>query len=82
MKHACRHASRLASDSIERKLSLWERFSFHMHLAMCKNCRNVESALQLMHQATDLMRETRYGKIKLNETQRNRLHEMFQDHAA
>ncbi|NWF38608.1 zf-HC2 domain-containing protein [Mariprofundus sp. NF] len=79
MNHACKHVSRLASDSIERKLSLWERFRFHLHLAMCRNCRNFDQALELMHQATELMRKTRYGKIELTDTQRDRLHKAMDE---
>ena len=74
MKHACRHATRLASDSIDRKLTQWERLRFHLHLAMCRNCRNCDHALRLIRRTTELMRETRYGEIKLTDSQRERLH--------
>lgn len=79
MNHACKEVSRLASDSIERQLSLWERFRFHLHMAMCRNCRNFDQALELMHQATALMGQTRYGEIKLSESQRNRLHKAMDE---
>ncbi|WP_232710433.1 zf-HC2 domain-containing protein [Mariprofundus aestuarium] len=67
-------ATRLASDSIDRKLTLWERLRFHLHLAMCRNCRNCEHTLRLIRRTTELMRETQYGNIKLTDLQRERLH--------
>jgi len=75
VKHACKDVSRLASDSIDRKLTLWEKVRFHLHLAMCKNCRNFDRAVELMHQATELIHQTRYGEAKLTESQRDRLHQ-------
>jgi len=75
MKHACRHAMRLASDSIDRKLNLSERLRFRIHLAMCKNCKNCEHTLKLIHQTTKLMRETGYGEVQLTDEQRSRLHQ-------
>lgn len=79
MNHACKEISRLASESIERELSLWERFRFHLHMAVCKHCRNFEQAIELMHQAAALMHQTRYGEIKLTDSQRNRLHKAMDE---
>ena len=79
MNHACRHASRLASDSIDRKLTIFERLQFHLHLAICKNCRNCDKAFRLIHQSIKLMRETRYGEVRLSDSQRQHLHQAIED---
>jgi len=74
MKHACKQASRLASDSLDRQLSLWERLTFHFHLAMCGNCRNCDNNLRLIRSSSELIEKTRYGKISLSNAQREKLH--------
>ncbi|ATX81655.1 Putative zinc-finger [Mariprofundus ferrinatatus] len=82
MKHACRQASRLASDSIDRKLSILERLKFHLHLAICKNCRNCDNSFRLVHQTTKLMRKTRYGDARLSDSQRQQLHKAIDEQLA
>jgi predicted anti-sigma-YlaC factor YlaD len=36
----CKEIGRLVSEGHDRRLSLYERFSVRMHLAMCYMCRN------------------------------------------
>jgi len=79
MKHACQQASRLASDSLDRQLSLWERLTFHIHLAMCRNCRNCDNNLKLIRSTSELIEKTRYGTIKLSDNQRERLHKSLEE---
>lgn len=74
MKHACKEVSRLASDSLDRKLSLWEKLKFHMHLAVCGNCRNYDNSLKLIREASELIQKTRYGNVRLSDTQREQMH--------
>jgi len=74
MNQSCHQASRLASDSLDRPLSLWERLKLKLHLSMCSNCKNCDSNLKVMHQINDLMRENEFGQVRLSEQQRNQLH--------
>jgi hypothetical protein len=39
---SCKIASRLISDSIDRPLSFWERFSLRFHLFICTFCRRFQ----------------------------------------
>ncbi|PJA32611.1 MAG: hypothetical protein CO187_03340 [Zetaproteobacteria bacterium CG_4_9_14_3_um_filter_53_7] len=73
MKHACKEISRLASDSLDRKLTLWEKLQFRMHLLICSNCRNCADSLKLMRHALALIEKTKYGNVRLSDTQRNKL---------
>jgi len=75
MKHACHYASRLASDSLDRPLTLWERIRLKLHLSICNNCKNCDNNLKLMRQINELMRINDYGHIRLSEQQLNHLHQ-------
>lgn len=75
MKKSCHYASRLASDSLDRPLTLLERIKLKLHLSICSNCRNCDSSLKMMHRINELMRSNRYGQIRLSEQQRKHLHE-------
>lgn len=41
----CREITRLLSESQERELTLAERASLKVHLAMCSGCRNFDKHL-------------------------------------
>lgn len=49
---SCKEATRLASLQLERKLSLWERVQFRLHLAMCIGCRRAAKQFAFMRQVT------------------------------
>jgi len=51
MKLSCRDASRLLSQSMERKLSLAEQAKLRLHLALCDACRNFGRQLKRLRQA-------------------------------
>ncbi len=58
----CKDASRLASEKLDRALSLRERLSLRMHLWMCVNCHRFERQIgmirKLLHQPVDPSYET------------------------
>lgn len=47
----CREASRLLSESRDRKLGRREKARLLMHLALCRACRNFERHLGILRQA-------------------------------
>lgn len=48
----CIDATRLASESQDRELSLTERASLQMHLVICSGCRRFTSQLGVLRQAS------------------------------
>jgi predicted anti-sigma-YlaC factor YlaD len=36
---ACRDITELVTDFVERRMSLWDRLRFQLHLGMCRHCR-------------------------------------------
>lgn len=59
MMRSCKEVSRLASERMDRKLSLRERMAFHVHVMMCRNCLRYARQLAVLRQATDKLRLTR-----------------------
>ncbi|USD19668.1 zf-HC2 domain-containing protein [Microbulbifer variabilis] len=45
---SCREATRLMSESQERRLQLREQASLKLHLAMCAPCRNFGKQLSIL----------------------------------
>lgn len=45
----CREATRLISLRQDRPISLQERFSLRLHLAMCVACRECDRQFTLLH---------------------------------
>ena len=48
MKLSCREASRLLSQSMDRKLGLGERARLRLHLTLCDACSNFKRQLQAL----------------------------------
>ncbi len=48
---SCKEVSRLLSESMERKLSFWERIALWFHLSMCKLCKGFSKDLQQLREA-------------------------------
>jgi hypothetical protein len=48
MKLSCREASRLLSQSMDRKLRLGEQARLRLHLMLCDACTNFKRQLQVL----------------------------------
>jgi len=53
----CRDAARLSSQKMDRDLSLGERVSLRVHLAICNGCTNFEKQLAFLRTAVALAKE-------------------------
>lgn len=47
----CHEATRLISESQDRKLSLLEKMPLRLHLLMCSGCKNFSKQLPFLSQA-------------------------------
>jgi hypothetical protein len=48
---SCKEASALMSQTLDRRLSLWERLSLRLHLAICDGCRRCERQMAFLRSA-------------------------------
>jgi len=78
MKHACNAISKLASDSLDRPLSLFEKLTFKLHLSMCSRCRDYDHNIKFLQKITALVHKTNYGQIRLSESQRQHMHDKLE----
>lgn len=46
----CKEVSRLVSESLDRKLPLYQRMGLRIHLLMCKFCRRFQQQLLLIRE--------------------------------
>ncbi len=46
----CKEVSRLVSESLDRKLPLYQRIGVRIHLLMCKFCRRFQQQLMLIRE--------------------------------
>jgi Putative zinc-finger len=51
MNISCKDASRLMSQAQDRELSLGERASLHVHIAICRGCRAFNGQLEFLLRA-------------------------------
>ena len=51
MNMSCKEASRLISQAQDRELSLGERASLQLHLAICRGCRAANAQFRFLRRA-------------------------------
>lgn len=49
---SCKEVSSRVSESLDRKLSLWDRFGVKLHLLMCNACRRMARQMALLRDAS------------------------------
>ena len=51
MMISCKEASRLMSQAMDRRLSLWQRVRLRFHLAICDACANFNRQMRFLRRA-------------------------------
>lgn len=51
IKPDCRHVHRLVSEGLDRRLSLRERVTVRLHLAICEACTTFQAQMNLLRVA-------------------------------
>ena len=79
MNYACKEASKLASDSLDRRLSLRERLKLKIHMLMCGKCKNSNKTMELIRNTAALISQSRSGEIRLTDEQRESLRKALEE---
>lgn len=71
---SCKEASRLASDALNRRLTLRERIALRTHLLICAACRRFEQQIAFLHDAASRMSAADAGtSVTLSPAARERI---------
>jgi predicted anti-sigma-YlaC factor YlaD len=74
MMTSCKEASRLASDALNRRLTLRERIALRTHLLICAACRRFEQQIAFLHDAASRMGAAEAGtSVTLSPAARERI---------
>jgi hypothetical protein len=79
----CKEVSKLVSESLDRKLSMWQRVGLWMHIGMCGLCRRFRKDLRHIHDETrqhidDIGPETAASDVKLSDESRDRMKRLLE----
>jgi len=79
----CHDVSKLVSESLDRKLSLWQRLNLWMHLSMCGLCWGFRKSLvhihkEARHHAEEVERDAVDPEIKLPDESRERMKRLLE----
>jgi hypothetical protein len=81
---SCERASKLISQSMDRSLTLRERWALRFHLVLCVYCRRYRRQLQLirdaMRRVMEIERPVSAGGDALSPEARQRIAEVLQQH--
>lgn len=79
----CSDISRLVSDSMDRKLSFYQRLGIRIHLMMCRYCARYRKQLFFLRKAIRFHSETAVDEkpsTNLSDESRNRIKRAIQNH--
>jgi Putative zinc-finger len=78
----CKQSSQLISQSLDRPLTLRERFSLKLHLLMCKYCQRFSQHLQTLRVAVNAVVDNieNNDSIKMPSSAKNRITELVESH--
>lgn len=71
----CKHASELISQSLDRRLTMWERWSLKLHLLICRFCKRFANQLMQLKLAVrqQIMTVENDENIKLSKSVRKKI---------
>ena len=71
---SCKQVSKLISDSLERRLTFWEKLQLKFHIVMCKLCaghkHDFEQLRQLIQSKTNEIEQTQADGLSIEARQR------------
>ena len=79
----CREVSKLISQSLDRKLSWWQRINLWMHIGLCGLCWRFRKDLRHLHEEThrhadEIDQDAAGFDVKLPEESRDRMRRLIE----
>lgn len=79
----CKEVSKLVSESLDRKLSMWQRMNLWMHLGMCGFCSRFRKDMIHLHEETqqhavEIEQDSADADVKLSDDSRDRMKRLLQ----
>lgn len=74
----CDKVSKYISDSMDRKLTFWQRAGVRMHLMMCKHCARFERQLKVIRKESRKDVES-YPQERLDESVKENIKQLLKD---
>lgn len=68
MMLSCRDTTRLASESLDRPLTLWQRMQVAMHMMMCGPCRRARRLMQFLRDAFGRLNKEEFEQLSSNQS--------------
>ena len=68
MMLSCRDTTRLASESLDHQLTLWQRMQVAMHMMMCGPCRRARRLMQFFRDAFGKLRKGEFEQFSSDQS--------------
>jgi len=80
---SCKEVSKLVSESLDHKLTLWQCIHLWMHIGMCSLCWRFRKDLIYLHEevqrrAEEIEKDTAASEVTLSEESRRRVKRLLE----
>lgn len=81
----CKETTKLISESLDRKLSLWQKLNLRLHLTMCSICSGFRKSMVHLQQETrsctrEHLEESVNPQVKLPDDAREKMKQLLKTH--
>lgn len=79
MMLSCRDTTRLASESLDHRLTWWQRMQVAIHLMMCGPCRRARRLMQFLRDAFGRLSKEEFKQLSTEQSLAPEIRERIKD---